>query len=396
MSGPTLPAVLGILEAGRREGIAPALSAVVLRRGQPLHASCHGELTPPPVARPLQRDDLFDVASLTKVLVTTTLSAQLVEEGRLALDAPVAARLPGFEAGGKGAVTARHLLAHASGLPAWRRYFDQVAADPAAALLFAAPLARPPFAALGPAFARGRALVRQAILAEPLEAPPGSRALYCDPGFIALGFLLEALGGAPLPALAQARIFGPLGLGATLFLDGLDAPASAARAAGRTFVPTGRSAARQETLRGTVHDDNCWALGGAAGHAGLFSTAAEVAAVGEAWRVALDGGRSIVPAAAAAAFARRDSATPGSERALGWDTPSPSGSSLGGRLGRGPRGAIGHLGYTGTSLWVDLDAGLVCALLTDHTHPGGVADRPRIRAFRQRFHDAVAADLGIG
>jgi CubicO group peptidase (beta-lactamase class C family) len=102
-----------------------------------------------------------------------------------------------------------------------------------------------------------------------------------------------------------------------------------------------------------------------------------------------------VPAGPAAIFARRD-ATPGSERALGWDTPSRGGSSLGSRLGRGPRGALGHLGYTGTSLWLDLDAGLVCALLTNHVHPGGASDRPRIRAFRQRFHDAVADALDVG
>ena len=116
--------------------------------------------------------------------------------------------------------------------------------------------------------------------------------------------------------------------------------------------------------------------------------------MGQAWLAALAGQGGVVPADAAQAFARRD-ATPGSERALGWDTPGPD-TSLGDRLGRGPRGAIGHLGYTGTSLWLDLDAELVCALLTNHTHPAGVPDRLRIRAFRRRFHDAVADALGIG
>ncbi len=388
-----LPAVSAALEAGREEGIAPALSAVVLRGGRLAHASCHGEV-PAPAPRPLREDDLFDVASLTKVLATTTLAAQLVAERGLDLDAPVAARLPAFAQAGKGEVTARHLLAHSSGLPAWRPYFEAAAADPVAGAIFLPAGQRPPAAALREPFRRARALVQAAVLREPLEAAPGSRARYCDPGFIALGLLVEAIAGAPLAGLAERRVFRPLGLGSTFYLDATD-PAALAGHPGRTFVPTGASAARRELSQGQVNDDNAWALGGVGGHAGLFSTAREVAALGQAWLEALEGRPSPVPASVAAVFSRRDP-TPGSERALGWDTPSRGASSLGHRLGRGPRGAIGHLGFTGTSLWIDLDAGLVCALLTNHVHPGGASDRPRIRAFRQRFHDAVGEALGVG
>jgi serine-type D-Ala-D-Ala carboxypeptidase len=134
-------------------------------------------------------------------------------------------------------------------------------------------------------------------------------------------------------------------------------------------------------------------MGGAAGHAGLFSTALDVAALGQAWLDALLGRPSVVPAAPAAAFARRDP-TPGSTRALGWDTPSAERSSLGARLGRGKRGAIGHLGFTGTSLWIDADAELVVALLTNRVNPS--RDNEAIRAFRPRFHDAVAEAVGVG
>lgn len=392
---PVSARISAVLDAGRTEGLAPALAAVVLREGHVLHASFHGEVPAEGGgARPLRRDDLFDVASLTKVMATTTVAARLVAERALDLDAPVAARLPGFEAGGKGAVTARHLLAHASGLPWWRPYHEAVARDPVAGVLFAPPGARPPRDALGGPAARGRALVRAAVLAEPLEAPPGARALYCDPGFLALGFLLEAAGGAPLAALADRDVFRPLGLASTFFLDGAAPAEAGARAAGRTFAPTGWSAARGERVVGAVNDDNAWAAGGVGGHAGLFSTAAEVAALGQTWLDALSGRSSIVPADVAAEFARRDPAVAGSERALGWDTPSGE-SSLGSRLGRGPRGAIGHLGFTGCSLWIDLDAAVVCALLANHTEPGGRSDRPRIRAFRRRFHDAVAEELGL-
>jgi CubicO group peptidase (beta-lactamase class C family) len=388
---PSLPAVAGLLEDGRRQGVAPALSAAILRGGALVHASWHGAI-PAPAPRPLAPDDLFDVASLTKVISTATLAAQLADEGALDLDAPVAARLPRFERGGKERVTARHLLAHAAGLTRWRAYFEAAAADPVAGAAFLPPERRPPFAALEDAFARGKEIVRAAVLAEPLEAPPGTRAVYSDPGFLALGFLLEAVAGERLARLAERRVFAPLGLGDTLYLDGLDPERGWTRAEGRGFAPTEACAHRGEVNRGAVNDDNAWAMGGGAGHAGVFSTALDVAAVGQAWLDALLGRPSVVPAAAAAEFARPDP-TPGSTRALGWDTPSAEGSSLGTWLGRGPRGAIGHLGFTGTSLWIDVDAELVVALLTNRVHPS--RDNEAIRSFRPRLHDAVAAALGL-
>jgi CubicO group peptidase (beta-lactamase class C family) len=388
----SLRAVSAVLEAGLGDRIAPALAAVVLRGGATVHASWHGEI-PAPAPRPLRPDDLFDVASLTKVIATTTLAARLVGGGVLDLDGPAARWLPGFERAGKGGVTIRHLLAHASGLPWWRPYWSAAAADPVAAPAFLPPPRRPPAAALAEAFARGRHLVREAVLDEPLEAPPGARALYGDPGFIALGLALESAAGAPLARAAEAGAFRPLGLGSTFYLDGLDPAGAAARAAGRAFAPTRRSEPRGGAVaQGEVDDDNALAMGGAAGHAGVFSTAADVAAAGQAWLEAVHGRRSAVPAAVAAEFARPDAL--GAGRALGWDTPTRGASSIGARLGRGPRGAIGHLGFTGTSLWVDLDAEVVCALLTNHCHPAG-PDRARMLAFRRRFHDAVAEGLCI-
>ena len=395
---PSLPAVAAALEAGLAEGLAPALSAAVLRRGLCLHASCHGTIPTSPglppgasPARPLGARDLFDIASLTKVLCTTTLAAQAVAAGALDLDAPVAGLVPGCRAAG---ATVRHLLAHTGGLPWWLPLHEAAARDPEAAVLWRPPADRPRFAALAGPFARARAAAVAALLAAPPAAPPGERATYSDPGFQVLGLALEAALGAPLPALFEARVARPLGLASTFFVDGLAPAATLARVEGRAFVPCGWSAPRGEWLQGTVHDEAAWALGGAAGHAGLFSTALEVAALGQAWLDALDGAATVVPAPAAGWFARRDP-TPGSTRALGWDTPSPQGSTLGDRLGRGPRGALGHLGFTGCSLWLDLDAGLAVALLTDHVHPGG-HDRARLAAFRRRFHDAVAAALGIG
>jgi CubicO group peptidase (beta-lactamase class C family) len=381
-----------VLRAGELEGVAQAISACVRVRGEVVHASLHGVVRDGLDRHPVEARHLFDVASLTKVLATTGVAASLAAERRLELDAPVAAVLPEFGQGGKEGITFRHLLAHSGGLCSGRPWFEAAARDPVAGGAFRAPADRPPPAELREAFARGRALVAGAVLAEVPEAPPGARAVYSDAGFIALGLALERLGGASLPALAQARVFEPLGLRSTFFLDGLDPAAAAARRAGRVFLPTGQRPRRQEVSCGAVHDDNAWAMGGAAGHAGLFSTAEDVAAVGQAWLDALSVRDSVLPVKEALAFARRDE-TPGSGRALGWDTPGER-SSLGERLGRGPRGAIGHLGHTGCSLWIDLDAQVVCALLTNHTHPGGVPDRQRILAFRRSFHDAVGEALG--
>ena len=389
-----IPALSGALEGGRGTGIAGAISAAVLSGGALVHASWHGEI-PAPRARPLRRDDLFDVASLTKVLATATLAAMLVEEGALELDAPAARWLPAFEREGKERVTVRHLLAHASGLAWWRPYHELAAADPVAGLAFLPTGRRPPPGALREAFARGREIVREAVLAERLEAEPGTRAVYGDPAYLALGWIVEAAGREPIARLAERRLVEPLGLASTFFLDGLDPPGSAERAVGRSFAPTRRSAPRGgEVVQGAVDDDNAWAVGGAAGHAGLFSTATDVAAIGQAWLEAVNGRGSVVPVAAAREFARPD-ATPASGRALGWDTPSRGATSLGTRLGRGRKGAIGHLGFTGTSLWIDLDREVVVALLTNHCHPDG-PDKPRMLEFRRRFHDVVAEALGIG
>lgn len=386
-----LPAVAAALEEGRRAGVAPALSAAVLRGGALVHASTHGALPAPEGRSPGDRD-VFDVASLTKVMVTTTLVAQLVDAGALALDAPVAARLPGFAAGGKGRVTLRHLLAHASGLPRWQPYYELAAADRVASAAFLPPGQRPAGAALAAALARSAAIVRAAALAEPLEAPPGSRAVYSDPGFISLGYLLGDVVGDRLAALAARRVFEPLGLADTFFVDALEPQEAAARVAGRTFLPTEACVHRHEVNRGSVNDDNAWAMGGAAGHAGVFSTARDVAAFGQAWLDALRGRPGPVPAPVAAEFARRDT-TPGSTRALGWDTPSEEGSSLGTRLGRRGR-TIGHLGFTGTSLWIDAEREVVVVLLTNRVNPS--RENELIRAFRPRFHDVVAEALGVG
>jgi CubicO group peptidase (beta-lactamase class C family) len=382
-------------------GVAPGWDAVVLRGGVVVHASSGGTApggTQTPGASPL----LFDVSSLTKVMATGTLTALLVKEGLIRLEAPVVEWLPRFRGGGKERVTVRQLLTHTSGLPWWRPWFERAMADPVAGQAFLPPADRP--GDLAAAFARGREVMAEALWEEPLEVDPGTRALYGDPAFQALGLLVEAAAGAPLDRLFAERVAAPMGLGDTFFVGEGRLAAGQGPGAGRRYAPTERCPHRSEVNQGTVNDDNAWAVGGVAGHAGLFSTAGNVARLGQEWLLAMEGRGRILDAKVAREFARRDP-TPGSERALAWDTPSApgsapgsaarstAGSSIGSVLGRGPLGAIGHLGYTGCSLWIDRDRQMVCALLTNHVFPGG--RRPaEILAVRQAFHDAAAGAVG--
>ncbi len=361
---PELAPVRRALEAGLGEGLAPALAAAVLHRGRLEHQGAHGSSA----EGPLSEADLFDVASLTKVMATGTLAARLAAQGSLDIEAPAGRWLPGF-AGDKAKVTLRHLLSHASGLPAWRPLHRSADCHPECSEM----------------------AVEAAIAAEPLEAPPGTRAQYSDLGFMALGMALSRIAGAPLDVLFEERVARPLSLSRSLFLPERAPRVAAERRASHAFVPT---VVREtgEVRKALVHDDNARALGGVAGHAGLFASAADAAALGQAWLEAWAGGTPFLPRATARLFAARDS-TPGTTRALAWDTPATRGSAIGSRLGLGPAGAIGHLGFTGCSLWIDLDREVVCALLTNHCPRFGEVEA--IRAFRRRFHDAVAEGLGI-
>ena len=305
---------------------------------------------------------IFDIASLTKVVSTTATAMLLFQRRLLDLDLPIGELLPGFVVGraaGEQAhrVTVRHLLAHNSGLPGYVEFFRSVRTPPA---LF------------------------RACLELPLEAVPGQRAEYSDPGFILLGKALEVVAGEYLAIWSRREIFEPLHLACTLFC-----PPGYLR---HQIPPTEEDTSfRRRLIQGEVQDEHAFLLQGAGGHAGLFSN------VPDLLRFALELLKAVRPGMAAdngalfrestvELFAERQS-PPGSSRALGWDTPS--GDSSSGK--HFSRHSIGHLGYSGCSLWIDLDAAIAIVLLTNRTWP----DRKNqlIRQVRPAFHNAVREAL---
>lgn len=318
-----------------------------------------GRLTYDEDAPPAGPDTLFDLASLTKVIATTTLAMRLAERGRLDLDRPLSAWMPGWNAGDRRGVCPADLLAHCSGLPACAPLFESCG---------------------------GREAYARAIANIELEYVPRTRSIYSDLGFILLGFAIEDAGGAPLDEQFDPLVasLGLTGRDALLFL-----PPRTWRA---RIAPTRYDPWRDRLLVGDVDDANAAALGGIAAHAGLFGTAAAVGAFARHLLRGVLGLPAPPPPLAGPDLLRRflaRSAVPGSSRALGWDTMLPT-SSCGTRMSPS---AIGHTGYAGTSLWIDPARDFYAVLLTNRVYPaGGPGDG--IGNTRRAFHDALLAGRG--
>jgi serine-type D-Ala-D-Ala carboxypeptidase len=301
-----------------------------------------------PAASP---DTIFDLASLTKVLATAASALRAWEGGGLDLGAPVGELVPAWRGADRERATVLDLLAHASGLPGHRPYYQSHA---------------------------GRAAFERAICSEPLAYAPGTASVYSDLGFILLGFILEEAARRPLDGL-----FAPLAA---------EAGASGSIAFGLpdAWLQRLAPASDVQVRKARVDDDNAAALGGVAGHAGLFGSVDGVGRLARGWLSAWQGRPTAAAPGSPAAVRRFTSraGTPGSSRALGWDTMLPT-SSCGTRMSAD---AFGHTGFTGTSLWIDPNAGVYAVLLANRVYPSpGPVDA--IAAFRRAFHDAVMDDL---
>jgi len=341
-----------ILEEAIAARAFPACSLAVTFRGELVACKALGRFTYDPASPGVITSNIFDLASLTKVVATTAMAMFLYERGLVDLEAPVTAITPEFAGDDKRRdVTVRMLLAHNSGLPAYEKLFLR---------------------------SKTREALLRAAFATPLTAVPGTHAEYSDIGFIILGVALERLADESLDAFCQREVFGPLGMTHTTFN-----PTHALRA---SIPPTADDRSfRHRIIQGEVQDENASVLGGIAGHAGLFSTAEDLATFAHAM---LNGGRPILRSTTVELFSRRESEPEDTSRALGWDmpsAPSQSGKYFSSR-------SFGHLGYTGTSLWIDPDRQLSITLLTNRTWPD--CQNQAIKQVRPAFHDAVIEALG--
>jgi len=344
------------------------------REGEVLeHVSERGFAVVRPERIPMRRETIFDIASLTKPLATTTSILLLVDEGAIALDDPVAKVLPSFAERDKEAVTFRQLLTHSAGLKPWRGFheqlrqreqksFDRLVQTPA-----------------------GREWIIDRVVRSALVHEPGEAAVYGDLDFIALGAAVETISGQRLDEFCQQRIFGPLGLQDTFFqpLPEDGSPLQPEPERRRRFAATENCAWRGRILWGEVHDPNASAMGGVAGHAGLFSTCDDLMKFGQTWLDVWHGRSDALPREWVRQFSQRQGLPSGSDWALGWDTPSQPGSSSGTHLSAS---SVGHLGFTGTSLWIDLEQEAVLVMLTNRHH---LIEKRSKFGLRAQIHDQV-------
>ncbi|MFL6389265.1 MAG: serine hydrolase domain-containing protein [Terriglobales bacterium] len=345
-----------ILRSGIDQRAFPGAAVAIAHRGKLIVHKGLGHFTYDVTSQAVTAETIYDLASVTKVIATTTACMILYQQSMLKLEQPIIELLPEFAAKNpssedpRGQVTLRMLLAHSSGLPAYVKLFQT---------------------------AHNKDELLQQTLRVPLAAAPGSRAEYSDIGFILLGQALEKLSHEPLDQFCQREIFAKLNLGHTCF----NPPAELKLAIpptedDRTF--------RHRLIQGEVNDENASVMGGVAGHAGCFATSLDVSVFAQCM---LREGTPLVKKETLEIFTRRQDLPPGTSRALGWDTPSQpsqSGKYFSSR-------SYGHLGYTGTSLWIDSDRQLSVTLLTNRTWPDRGSQS--IKHIRPAFHNAVIESL---
>lgn len=364
---PSLRAALQQAVAG---GIFPGAVLAIRQGGGHSCLVTAGRLSTDLSGNPVTSSTVYDLASLTKPLATVTCLALLIQRGQCGLDNRVDALLPELGDAPVGQATLRHLLTHSSGLPGWRGFYEQLSPN---AVLPSSQQAR----------ADAGRQVLQLIKAEALIYGKGERSLYSDLGFMLLGLVIERLSGTTLDRFVCEHVVQPLKAHPLCYLPTDQEGQCRKTSMINLIAPTECDSWRERLLCGEVHDENAAALGGVAGHAGLFGTAEAALAVTGAWLMGYHRQPSILNPEVVRDFVRRQTTVPGSSWALGWDTPSLPSSS--GRYFSIQ--SFGHLGYTGTSIWIDPVCELEVVLLSNRVHPS--RKHEGIRAFRPTIHDLV-------
>jgi serine-type D-Ala-D-Ala carboxypeptidase len=363
-------------DAVERE-VVPGATIVVRKGSDVAFEGAFGNRALQPEPSPMQLGTVFDLSSLTKPLATTIAVMILVRDAKLKLDERVTRFFHNFGVHGKSHVTFRQLLAHCSGLAAWRPYYQQIAeVEKGGKVNFMA--------------SRGaKEFVYDEIHRERPEYLPASKSLYSDLNFILLAEVVEQVSGVALNRFCREKIFRPLELRATDFIDISQNRTRRLEPVREMFAPTSYCPLRKRWLVGEVDDENAYAMGGVAGHAGLFGPVREVDRIAHELLRCYSGKSDLIPQRIVREFWSRDKTVAASTWALGWDTPSTEYSSSGHHFSAN---AIGHLGFTGTSIWIEPESEIVVSLMSNRVHPR--RDNQAIRDLRPRIHDLVMQALG--
>ncbi len=353
------------LNKGLEEGVYPGAVLLVGRKGKVLFLQAVGHASIRPAMVKMREDTIFDLASLTKPLATALAVMKLVDKGVLHLESPLKDLLPAKVPMDKASITLRQLLSHSAGLPDWKPFYREVQDMDRKTR---------------------KQKVWQLILETKLVHSPGQKALYSDLGYMLLEWLVEASSGKSLPDFVGPYFYEPLGLKRTFFQE-TDAPIKFDL---DQYAATEDCPWRGKVVQGVVHDENAYTMGGYSGHAGLFSTAPEVHVLCHTLLEHYQGKRNdLLSPFTAKSFLSPQCKPMGTTWALGWDTPSPTGSSAGQHFSSS---SVGHLGFTGTSIWMDLKKELIVVLLTNRIHLS--RKNEKIRIFRPYLHDLIAEWVG--
>jgi len=360
--------VIKVLHRGLEDRVFPGAVALVAQGGKVVFLEHVGDRSLVPECAPMKRDTIFDLASLTKALSTVPTVMKLVDEEKIGLEDSLSKLIPSATLRNKRDLTLRLILAHSAGLIDWKPFYEKLMDFP---------------------LKDRKKILRQWIIEEPFAYEPGKGSLYSDLGFMLLEWVIEEKTGESLKEYMERNFCGPLGLKRTFFGGGQGRCVQGV--AKEEFAATEDCPWRKRVLQGEVHDDNAWTLGVSSGHAGLFSTAEEIYVMANMMREHYFGKRKdFFKPDTVREFFRRQELVKGSDWALGWDTRALEGSSAGKYFSRD---SVGHTGFTGTSIWMDLEKDVIAILLSNRVHPK--RDNDKIKQFRPVFHDAVMESLGV-
>ena len=355
-----------LLENGVKEGVYPGAVLLVAQKSEIVFLQEIGQLALIARSAPMRMNTIFDLASLTKPLATTLALMKLVDDGKIGLDQPLSEIVKKSHLMDKKELTSRQMLSHSAGFADWKPFYLELVKY---------------------RLEERKRVLRDWIVKEPLASPPGKGAFYSDLGFMILEWIIEEASGMPMRGFVERNFYRLLSLERT-FLSTFSLPVPFHKG---EFAPTENCPWRKKVIQGEVHDDNAYALGGYSGHAGLFGTVEEVYKIVNLLREHQKGWRDdfFRPKTVREFFTRQDRVV-GCTWGLGWDTPSPQDSSSGKYFSRN---SVGHLGFTGSSIWMDLDRDVIVVFLTNRIHP--TRNNEKIKGFRPRLHDLVMEELGF-